>query len=391
MRESRHIVFVANLLFSFSLAITAYTNSSFIESTTSTQAVGVLYAFSALLSIIALMQAPRTLAALGNRKFFLSYGTLHALSLALLVLPVGRALHIASFLGYLFSGNILIFSFDALFEGTSAKAGKGTARGTFLMLGNCGWVLAPLITSHIVDNFGFAGTYAVAFFVFMIIALLIGTRLSKYREPKYTPHQKGSALRRAFKIPTLRVTIIANFILQFFYAWMVVYSPLYLHDTLGLAWDTIGILFSIMLTAFVIFDYPLGKLADFLGSEKELTAIGFIIMATSVLGLALIESPSIFVIGLLLFFSRVGAATVEAMTEIHFFKIAGAADSSILSIFRDLRPLAYLIAPLCGAVILYTLPFESLFFILTFILVLGYFLSFHLERKTKWWTRSHAQ
>ena len=388
-RRMRHVVYLANLLFSFAGAITIYTNSSFIENTVGIELVGVLYAVSSILSILILSRGVKKLAKLGNRTFFLFYGALYALSLLLLVLPTHAYLQIIAFVIYLFSTNILIFSLNVFFERLAKIVGRGNMRGSFLLLGNIGIMLGPIIAARAIDMGGFSGMYTIGLVVFCILAVILHFGLKNYIDAPYTPNHWYSALRHTLKEKTLRSVIGANFILQFFYAWMVVYTPIYLSKYLGFSWDTIGIIFALMLTTFVILDYPLGRLADWLGSEKELAAFGFLIMAGSVFGLALLPIPNVIFIGALLFFSRVGAATVEAMTEIHFYKIAKASDPGLLSLFCDLRPLSYIVAPLLGALALAFLPFQSIFIILGIVLLFGFFISLYMEKKQEWWVREH--
>lgn len=390
-KHMRRVILGAALLFNFSLAITTYTNSSFIENSVSEAMVGILYAISAVMSIYVLSNAARSIARCGNRTFFLQYGVLHALSLTLLVLPTTSTIHILAFVGYLFSGNVLLFSLDVFFDRIAQSHDKGKARGLFLLLANSGWVFAPLITAFIVSLFSYSGTYAFSLFIFAILVMIMHIGLSKYKEPLYTPHRARTVLRRVFKNKIVRTAIITNFILQFFSVWMIVYTPIFLHAHLGLSWETIGTLFAIMLTSFVILDYPLGKLADYLGSEKELTAIGFLIMAASVFGISIMTSANIFDIGVLLFFTRVGAAIVEAMTEIHFFKLTKDSSPELLSIFRDLRPVSYLVAPLVATLIITFFPFRTLFVLLACLLIFASFLALRMEKKSGWWQRAHTE
>ena len=251
-------------------------------------------------------------------------------------------------------------------------------------------MLGPIVAARAIDLGGYKGMYAIGLGIFLIIALIIKKGFKKYTDAPYVPERIYSAVRHTLKEKTLRSVIAANFILQFFYAWMVVYTPIYLYKYLGFSWDTIGLIFTFMLATFVILDYPLGRLADWLGSEKELAAIGFLIMAGSVFGLAVFHAPSALLIGALLFISRIGAATVEAMTEIHFYKIAKDSDPGLLALFSDIRPLAYIIAPLLGALSLAYLPFQSIFIILGIILMLGFIICFYMEKKQEWWVREHS-
>ena len=386
----RHVVFLANLLFSFSLAITAYINSSYIASGVGTRAVGMVYMASAILTIYVLSRACPTLGKVGNRRYFLLYAGIHALSLFILALPVGAYGHALALMTYIVSASALYFSFDIFFEHTTETRGRGKSRGLYLALSNCGWVIAPLCTATILDRYGYGGIYAIALFVFLFLVYILQTGLRKYQDPKYTPHKTRMLLGEVWKAPTLRTVVLANFILQIFYAWMVVYVPIYLSQNLGLSWDIIGFIFAIMLTSFVILDYPLGRLADWIGSEKELAAIGFIIMAMSLFGFALIPHPTIAAVGVLMLLSRIGAATVETMTEIHFFKIVSIENPMYVSLFRDLNPLANVITPVIALTAFSLLTFRHSFAAFGCILIIGFVATFFMEQKRAWWVREHT-
>ena len=388
--RARYIVLLGNLFFSFSLAITAYVNSSFIEKFVGELGVGLLYAIAAVATILALTNATKLLGRIGNRTFFLLYGTVHALSLATLTLPFDNvSIRIIAFVAYIFSGNVLIFSFDIFFDHVAGIAGRGKMRGLYLLLSNCGWVLAPMISAQALDLFSYAGMYTLALLIFVFLVVFLEWGLKGYTDAHYHQDKRGSGVLQAFKKARLRPVLWANFLLQFFYVWMVIYTPIYLSEYLHLSWDSIGIIFTLMLTAFVILDYPLGWIADKLGSEKELTVVGFFIMMVSVFGLAVVTTPSMLTIGILLFMSRVGAATVEAMTEIHFFKIVKDTEPELISVLCDLRPLSYIVAPIAGIVIMALFPFTLIFGILGILMIAGIYIATKLERNHTWWKRAH--
>ncbi len=385
----KYIVFLGNLFFSFCLAITAYVNSSFIESSVGQYGVGILYAVASIITVICLNNATKLLSKIGNQKFFLWYGIVHALSLALLILPLGNmVIKILAFTGYLLSGNVIIFSLDIFFDHVTGVKGRGKMRGIYLLLGNSGWVLAPIISAQTIDLFGYQGMYALALGIFVLFVIFMDFGLKGYKDAHYK-EQKSDSVIKAFRSPRLQAVLFANFLLQFFYVWMIIYTPIYLSKNLGFSWDTIGIIFTIMLTTFVILDYPLGWIADKLGSEKELAMVGFVIMAASVLGIATNHAPTVLAMGVLLFMSRVGAATVEAMTEIHFFKTVKDTEPELISVLCDLRQFSYIIAPLVGIVIMLVFPFVTIFWILFVLMLAGIFISAKLERPHKWWSRVH--
>ena len=152
---------------------------------------------------------------------------------------------------------------------------------------------------------------------------------------------------------------------------MVVYSSIYLHETIGFGWEEIAIILTIMLIPFVLFTYPLGRLADRKYGEKEIMAVGFGIMGVATIILAFFDIKSIAVWAILLFITRMGAAAVEIMLETYFFKTVSARDSAVLGMFRITRPIGNFIAPLItGAGLLLTTN-ANLFVIIGMIALVG--------------------
>lgn len=390
IRKERKIVFSMSFLFTLSAGLTMYTNSSFLEELFGAQKTGLIYAIGSTIAIIILLRSAHSVRTMGNRSIFLLYSILHIVSLLALALHSHPILSLVSFVLYFASGYVLVFSLDIFFQHVIAKKNKGLSRSVFLLLTNGGRALSPFIAISLVGLSGYAGTYIAALCVFSIIALFVGFFLRKYHDSEYKEEHLRTTFEHVQKRPTLKTVVLTNFLLNFFFSWIVVYTPIYLLKYLGFEWSQLGVIFAIALAPFVILDYPLGLLAKKLGSEKELSAIGFAIIALAVFLIPMFTNPSIWTIGALLILSRIGAATVEAMTEIHFFKIVDESEPGILSIFRDLKPLSYLVGPLTGTIVLLFLPFKWIFIILGIIMILGFFISFNLEVNHTWWKRSHS-
>jgi MFS family permease len=161
---------------------------------------------------------------------------------------------------------------------------------------------------------------------------------------------------------------------------MVIYAPLYLYNIIGLSWSEIGIIFTIMLTPFVILEYPLGVIADKYLGEKEILMLGFGIAGTATIVFGTLgESVPLAAWGFVLFLTRVGASMIESMTEIYFFKKITDRNTNIISVFRNTIPVAYTIAPIIASVLLFRLPYQALFVILGFICWMGIFLSLRIH------------
>jgi MFS family permease len=160
---------------------------------------------------------------------------------------------------------------------------------------------------------------------------------------------------------------------------MIIYMPIYLHQYLGFSWEKIGLIFTIMLIPFVLVDYPLGRWSDKIG-EKKILAAGFIIISLFTIIIFFIKTESALVWALVLFATRIGAAIVEVMNESYFFKEIRPSDAGLISFFRNMIPLGFIIAPLVAIPLLLFVPsFKYLFFILGIITFAGFFISLRLR------------
>ena len=122
---------------------------------------------------------------------------------------------------------------------------------------------------------------------------------------------------------------------------------------------------------FVLFVIPLGRLADLYIGEKEIMTAGFILTAFAVASIGLVENTSFLVFTTILFLTRMGASAIEITSESYFFKHVSSDDPDIISIFRMMRPLAYVLAPFVAAICLIFLSFTKIYFVLAIIVFFG--------------------
>lgn len=256
------------------------------------------------------------------------------------------------------------FNLDVFIEAYSDIQHVGGIRGLYLTVTNAAWILAPLLGGAIVDGNQYRRVYMAAFGLLFLLFYLVQKNFTRFHDPKYSHITIIRTVKHILKTADLTKVFIANIILQAFYAWMVIYTPIYLHTTIGLSWENIGIIFTIMLLPFVIFQLPAGKLADRKWGEKELMTAGFVIMALATFAISYIHTSNILVWAGILFITRIGASVAEIMIETYFFKKVNPSESNVLSIFRITRPLAYLIAPVLTVVGLMYTGYSTLFAVL---------------------------
>lgn len=378
-RKALFVLFLIGFLLTINVALTAYINSSFLETFVSEKMVGVLYTASAILTLAGLLLMPKLLRRYGNYKTTLFSMVLTIAALLVFAFTKHVAVLILFSLLYLGLRTVMFFNIDEFIEHYSGATNKGSTRGLYLTVLNIAWILAPLASGKIVDSLGFTSVYTVA--AACAFFALIGFMLwfKGYKDPIYKPRVPlFEIMATLFRKKDIYRVYRVNLLLQFFYVWMVVYMPLYLHQHLGFEWSTIGVMFMVMLTPFVIFQFPVGLLADKKYGEKEFMNIGLGIMVLTVIGVALLESQNAIVWTTLLFMTRVGASIVEIAIETYFFKQVSSEDADVISFFRNGSPIAYMLVPALVSVLLILLPLQYTFFVLAGFLVLGFRFSLRL-------------
>ncbi len=381
MRNNRKIIYLAGFLFSIPIAITSYINSSFLESYISEYYIGILYAIASIITIWGLFKMPKVLNHLGNRQTALFSSFFIFLSLVLLAVGKNSFVIIPAFILYFIFSNFIIASLDIFVEDFSKNKSVGKLRGLYLMIINSAWVIAQAISGSIIARSSFRGIYLFsAIFMFLVLFIFI-FYLHDFKDPKYLKIPILKTIKSFLKNKNILKIYFLNFLLKFFFVWMVIYSPIYLHEYLNFSWEKISIIFTIMLIPFILVDFPLGKLSDKIG-EKKILLCGFLISAVSVLIIPFINKPELIIWAMVLFVTRIGAASIEIMSESYFFKEVTEENIGAISFFRNAYPLAYLIAPLCATYILFYIPsFKYIFFVLGALMLLGFLIALGLKDK----------
>lgn len=366
---AKTFIYLSGFLFAAHLALTSYVNSTVIGEHLDKSLVGLVYAASSLGTICMLWLMPLILRKFGAKKVILTLAIFSMFSLFGLSSSFGFVIPV--FFLYLSLNTLVVFSLDILLEHYSDDESTGGTRGAYLSLTNMAWVFAPLVSAFLIENFGYTAPYKIGliFVVLVSTALMFGLRKFKDDEyPKIKFVENFSTLKQNKNI---RYIMFSNFFLHFFYSWMVIYTPIYLHEKIGFAWSEIGIIFMIMLLPFVFVEYPLGKLADKIMGEKELLILGFVIMSVSTFAFSMLGNAPLFSYAIVLFLTRVGASIVEIMSETYFFKQINGTNTGVLGMYRSLIPLGFILGPILGGVIILFFPVPALFAILSGVLLFG--------------------
>lgn len=372
---SRWPIFLSSIGFSLSYAVTLYIHSTYLTSFFSPLWVSVLYIFGALGNIFLLLHSPELIKRLGHKRLLFIFFSIIFASIAGLVAANDVLTLALSFFLYSAVSLMVYYLLDIYLENSSTNARTGRIRGLYLTLVNAAIAAAPLLSAFMVKGDEFHRAYVLSFLLLIPVVIISMLLKKTLPNPTHIHSLPFAAWRRAKNVR--RITT-ARFILEFFFALMVIFTPIYLHRDLGFNWSEIGVMFSIMLLPFVIFEWPVGIIADRWWGEKEIMTFGF--FAT---GISLILMPfmgKIFIAWTcLLFLSRVGASFIEITTESYFFKHIDSRDAGMISIFRLTRPVALILGSVIGGLVISYLPLQIIFFILAIAVFLGMKESIHIK------------
>ncbi|MFT5036818.1 MAG: hypothetical protein ACI9VM_000383 [Candidatus Azotimanducaceae bacterium] len=376
------LIYPISIIFSFHVLLVAYIHSSYMEAYISPEGVGALFSIGSAIAVIAFLFFSHALRAVGNVKLTLALAVLDVLALVVLGASETAATAIVAFVVFLTVNPLLYLCIDIFSETIigNDESATGSKRGLTLTLMSLAAVAAPLTMTFVVgDGDDLSAVYftSAGFFVFFILFIL--AKFKNFNDPAYIKMHVKSTLRSLWARSDIRNVLLAHFTLQTFFTWAGIYIPLYLSTVIGLAWSEIGYIIAVGLTAYVLFDWPIGIIADKWIGEKELMAFGFVILAVSSAYIAFMSDATLLGWMVLVFITRLGASLTEVTTESYFFKHTKGGDAHAISFFRLLRPLSTVFGALVGSAALLYLDFNLIFVVLGILMVPGIFFTMALK------------
>ena len=375
-------IYAAILLLVFHTFVVAYINSSFLEQFIDAASVGTIYTLGSALSVLVFLFISRVLKKVGNLK--LTVGLLFANFGAVLGMSFASTLEAAIplFVVHLIAIPLIIFNLDVFMEERigNDESGTGSSRGLLLTLASLVGACSPLISGLLISTDGsdFTNAYLVSAATLIPVLIILLFFFKNFSDPEYGEIDLFSAINTFWANINIRCVFIAGFLLQMFFMMMVVYTPLYLTGTIGLTWAEFGIIMFFAQLAYVIFEYPIGIIADRYIGEKEMMGFGFLIIIIATSWMSFVTVASVFVWSVIMFTTRVGAALVEVTTESYFFKQTKSSDAQIISFFRLTRPLAYVMGAIIASLTLLYVPFHFLFVVFALLMVPAMFCTLYI-------------
>jgi MFS family permease len=362
----------------FTRAILFYVMSYYFRLASGTENVSLFYTISYGVVLLILLNMHKLVRRLGKSNVF--YFSVLAKIIAASVLSVidPSRIAIAFLMAYIVFDSLEWVSIDIILESFSQDKMSGRIRGIHLTVFNLGFILGPFLSTQILESFNFQGIFT-CILIFNCITFslaLIGLRDVNHRFEQSL--KVWDVVKKVFQRKNVMRIYYISFVLEFFFALMVIYAPLYLFD-MGISWSDIGIILTIMLVPFVLLQYPAGILADKKIGEKEMIIGSLILMAISTLAIFFIHSLSILVWGAALFLTRIGAALVEVLRDSYFYKKIDGHDVDIINFFRTSMPVAYILSTGLAALILLFFSIKIAFILVAVVVASALYPAFKLQ------------
>ncbi len=373
-----YLIITLSFLLGFSSSLLAYVASSYFKQASGTENVGAFYLLAYGIILVALLNFHHLIVWLGKSKLlFLGYFLKILLITSLIFSPINY-LGVILLILYFIISSISWVDLDIILESFSVDKASGRIRGLLLTMVNLGFLLGPFLSTGLLEEYGYQAIFLIIFLLHLVIINLAGLGLRKINHKIKRRLSLKNIWKKIKKRKNVRMIYWISFTLEFFYAVMVIYTPLYLLD-LGFAWHEIGIIFTIMLLPFVLLQYPAGLMADKKIGEKEMLLSAVFLMGFFTFLIFLGNFKELWQWALLLFGTRVGASLVEILRDSYFYKRIDGRDIDLINFFRTAQSVAYIVAAVLSSVWLYFFPLSSIFLLLSIVVFLALYPVFVLE------------
>lgn len=345
------ITYLMTVLYALHYAIPVYATSSYLHQYFGSQAVSGIYMLGSILALLCSVKIAKTV-----KKFHASrYAIGVALAEMITVIWFGYTENLfllaALFIIHFALQTLLFVSLNIFMESFSLHTNIGSIRGLFLAVFHVGILISPVIGGYILSVSSFSVLYLISALTLIPYLFLVSKYLSHVKEPAYHSINLLEALTKTLRNKNLRGAFVAKFMVEAFYAVMVIYSPLYL-TTLGVPLTAyLSFIIPVALVPLVLLPYELGLLADKKYGEKEMLLIGLLLLTVTSFICVILTTSNILVWALVLFISRIGASFVDTMTFTYYFKKIGPEDPSFTALFINTYSMATIVVGAIGVAV----------------------------------------
>lgn len=364
------VIFEVNFILIMAMATTAYIHSSYLSNLNTTIPAGILFAFGSITALIATFHSPFLFQKFGVKKSIILASALNTIGLLTMGISTNPGLSIFAFIVTIGSTALVVIGIDMVINHFTVTKEAGEVRGLNLALGNLGFLIGPLIAGILANKTNINTVYVFA--AFLIVGMMI---FFKYKFKKFELHpthikQVGlSDFFTLWKKEKIKYAYITGFMVEYFFGIWAIFTSIYMHEVIGFNWAQIGLILALMHIPYIILEPIIGDIADRYNNEKKLMKIGLCITGLSFLWIALMKHDIVIIWIIVSMLTRVGASFGQVAHESFFFKQIKPSESGLVSMYRTMSPLALLIAPISGSIILLFTGHSNLFIFVSILLL----------------------
>lgn len=361
----------------FSQALLAYITSTYFKEALGMENIGAYYVVAYFIVLVVLFNFHKFIKKYGKSYVFFASFVIKLFSLLFLILLPPSLTGAIFLVIHMIFGALEVVALDIILESFSVDKMSGRVRGVYLTLLDTGFILGPLLSMSALENSGFKGVFVISLIIniFILLVSFVGLRGVNHKfDGRLTVVE---LFKKIWLRPNVKRIYCVSFILESFYAVMIIFMPIYLRD-LGMTWQQIGVIFTLMLLPFLFLPYPVGWLADKKFGEKEMIFLALLIMAGGTFLIYFINSAAILPWVIILFITRVGAAALQALRDSYFYKRIDGRDVDLIDFFRTAMPAAYIFSMIGVTIILILFSLKIIFIFLAALIIAGLYPTYKL-------------
>lgn len=369
---------ISSFMLGISVALVMYIESDYFKTATLSENVTAYFILAYFFALLLIFNWHRLIKKFGEKKVFLANLLAEAFFVFVLAaLPVGKV-GVFFLMIYIVSVSLTWIDIDILLEAGSRDHKTGRIRGAYLTIMNAGLLVAPFFAGLLIQKWSFQPVFLAASFLVFIVWSICFWKVPDFDKLPVKKSSFFELLKKIRKRKNILRVYYVSFLLEFFYALMVVYTPLYLLE-LGFSWAKIGQIFTIMLLPFVLFQYPAGYLADKKFEERDMIIFSLLVMTVSSGALFFVSSNNFFIWAVLLFCTRIGASLIEVLRDSYFYKRVDSSEVDVIDFFRSVRPAGNILGLAIATPVVFFFNIRSVFLLIAIVAFSGIFVAKKME------------
>ena len=219
-------MYVLSFIFALHISISAYISSVFLTEIIKEDFVGILYTIASLLTLILFTKSSSILKNIGNKRLTVIFLIINMISLVGLITSDNPYIIGSSFVLFTTTNTLIYFCIDIFIEHFGNPETVGKTRGLYLTILNIAWMVSPLISVFLITKEGgYKSIFILAFIMVLIMTIGLLFSVRTFKDKTYTKTPFLETFKYLRKNKHIFAIMLINFLLQFFFAWMIVYTP----------------------------------------------------------------------------------------------------------------------------------------------------------------------